>query len=194
MCCNIPKTFLCSFPTTFPNNFLFYVICFSRVIILSSHQIFCRKQKSKIYTSFFLLWDCLYKKMQNEKTHSHTFVWCSMKETKWKLKFIVSNVVLWPKYINANGKRCGCRFRVEDKTPFFFHLYIYSNLSFLNSSISRWFLNTFFDLSTNQPRKKSRRTKSFFSPLRWSMQKRTFNCLLYHSFFSSLFFLPLFNL
>ena len=126
--------------------------------------------------------------MQNEKTHSHTFVWCSMKETKWKLKFIVSNVVLWPKYINANGKRCGCRFRVEDKTPFFFHLYIYSNLSFLNSSISRWFLNTFFDLSTNQPRKKSRRTKSFFSPLRWSMQKRTFNCLLYHSFFSSLFF------
>ena len=106
-------------------------------------------------------------------------------------KAIVSSVVLWAKYINANGYRCSCGTKAQDttkRTPF--SLLGTQTLSFLNSSISRWFLNTFSDLSTTT-RKKSRRTKSFFSPLRYSMQK-DFNCLLDHSFsmcISSFFYL-----
>ena len=119
----------------------------------------------------------------------------SMKEPNGTENAIVSSVVLWAKYINANGYRCCCGTKTLDttkKNPLF-SLLGTQTLSFLNSSISRWFLNTFFDLSTT--RKKSRRTKSFFSPLRYSMQK-DFNCLLDHSFFHVyiFFFLPLFNL
>ena len=83
---------------------------------------------------------------------------------------------------------CSVLETVDNQKPFLF-IFRHSNLSFLNSSISRWLLNTFLDLSTTT--KKSRRTKSFFSPLRWSMQK-DFNCLLYHSFsmyISSFFYL-----
>ena len=131
--------------------------------------------------------------------HSYTFVWSSMKKpNENQVDVIVSNVVLWPKYINANGKRCCCIIVwVEDNIkPLSFHLYIYSNLSFLlNSSISRWFLNTFSDLSTTAT-KEVKKNQIVFLSLKMKHAKKNFNCLLYHSFSLRIYllFLPLFNL
>ena len=82
---------------------------------------------------------------------------------------------------------------IYPQNPFFPHLQRLSNVSFLNSSISRWLLNTFCDLSTTT--KKSRRTKSFFSPQDEACKKTlTVSSIILFSICISFYFQPLFSI
>ena len=141
----------------------------------------------------------------NNNTHGykHQHIHSSMIDTasrRTKLKpwqVIVSNVVLWAKYIIAKRKKDVAvehkRDGIYPQNPFFPHLQRLSNVSFLNSSISRWLLNTFCDLSTTT--KKSRRTKSFFSPQDEACKKTlTVSSIILFSICISFYFQPLFNL